>query len=342
MFFSTKLNKLYNTLLRLIILIISYVYIYSQIFYRESFNDIYKALSSINFHLLSINFSILIALMFINWGIETVKWRFLIRRIEVLSFFKAFVAVLSGVTVSTFLPNRTGEYLGRVFIFNKANRIQGILITIIGSISQLLITVILGLISLIFILKYYFFSVVKSAFLPAPYLLTGIVILNVSVIILCLFFYFNISSLAVFINRFGYLRKLNINKYIRVFSFYTNKELLKVIFLSLFRYLVFTFQFYLILRFLGLNIPVFKAFIFISIIFFITTIIPTIIFTEPTVKGTVALSFFSFYFADIFPMSESIKIALLTSTSALWIINIIIPAIIGSLFVFRLKFFRKN
>ena len=76
-----------------------------------------------------------------NWGIEAVKWRYLIRKLKKLSFIKSFTAILSRVTISTFLPNRTGEYLGRVYILDKANRIHGILITIVGSISQLLVTV---------------------------------------------------------------------------------------------------------------------------------------------------------------------------------------------------------
>jgi hypothetical protein len=41
-------------------------------------------------------------------------------------------------------------------------------------------------------------------------------------------------------------------------------------------------------------------------------------------------------------MSDSILIGILSAATLLWIINLVIPAVIGTFFVFRLKFFRKN
>ena len=52
-------------------------------------------------------------------------------------------AVFSGITVSTFTPNRIGEYGGRVFCLEKGDRIKAVFITILCSMSQLLTTVIL-------------------------------------------------------------------------------------------------------------------------------------------------------------------------------------------------------
>jgi uncharacterized membrane protein YbhN (UPF0104 family) len=284
--------------------------------------------------------------MFLNWGIEAVKWRFLIRKLEKLSFIKAFTAVLSGVTISTFLPNRTGEYLGRVFILDKANRIHGILITIIGSISQLLVTVIFGLLSLMFILKDYLNSLSIKLGLSSDYLLFGLILLNLSVIAICIFIYFNLASLIGFTNRIKALRKYKLTRYLKIFAWFSNKELLRILFLSLFRYIIFSLQFYLILSFLGLSLPVFRAGIFISSVFFITTIIPSIAFSELGLRGSVAISLFGFYFADLYHVSNGILVTdnwkLVTATSALWLINLIIPAIIGSLFIFRLRFFKKN
>src|SRR5688572_25018804 len=54
-----------------------------------------------------------ILLMFVNWSIETIKWKLAVEKIQRISFFTAFRAVLSGVTFSVTTPNRVGEYFGR-------------------------------------------------------------------------------------------------------------------------------------------------------------------------------------------------------------------------------------
>jgi hypothetical protein len=41
-------------------------------------------------------------------------------------------------------------------------------------------------------------------------------------------------------------------------------------------------------------------------------------------------------------MTDSIMIGILSAATLLWIINLAIPAVIGTFFVFRLNFFRKN
>jgi hypothetical protein len=52
--------------------------------------------------------------------------------------------------------------------------------------------------------------------------------------------------------------------------------------------------------------------------------------------------FFGIWFSHAAVMQESAIIGVLSATTLLWIINIAVPAVIGTLFVFRLKFFRKN
>jgi uncharacterized membrane protein YbhN (UPF0104 family) len=91
-----------------------------------------------------------VLLMVVNWMLEALKWQKLISKIEKVSLLQSVVAVLTGVTISSFTPNRVGEYFGRAFILKKASHIEGILITILGSMSQLLITILTG--SLAFLL----------------------------------------------------------------------------------------------------------------------------------------------------------------------------------------------
>src|SRR5882724_9317150 len=98
------------------------------------------------------NLVIVIALMIVNWGIEAFKWKLAIQRIQQVSFITAFKAILSGVSFSVSTPNRIGEYLGRVLYMEEGNRIKAISITIVGSMSQLIITLLMGFIGLIIIM----------------------------------------------------------------------------------------------------------------------------------------------------------------------------------------------
>ena len=82
--------------------------------------------------------------MLVNWTIETFKWKLAVQKIQRVGFFTAFKAVLSGVSFSVTTPNRVGEYLGRVLYMDEGNRIKAISLTIAGSMSQLLVTLLMG------------------------------------------------------------------------------------------------------------------------------------------------------------------------------------------------------
>ena len=95
------------------------------------------------------NLVAVLVLMLVNWTIETFKWKLAVQKIQQVGFFTAFKAVLSGVSFSVTTPNRVGEYLGRVLYMNEGNRLKAISLTITGSISQLIVTLVMGLAGLI-------------------------------------------------------------------------------------------------------------------------------------------------------------------------------------------------
>ena len=69
------------------------------------------------------------------------------------------------------------------------------------------------------------------------------------------------------------------------------------------------------------------------IMLLIISIIPTIAITEISVRGSVAVS--------LFGLISFNTIGILSAALALWIINLVLPALIGTFFVFSLKFFRS-
>lgn len=334
-----KIKKTYNYLISAIILLITWGFIYRQVFHKTNFREIATTFSDLlEKPGVKVQLCIALLLVIVNWGIESIKWKFLIRKIENVPFLKSFSSVLSGIAVSTFIPNRVGEFFGRVFILNKASRIEGILITILGSMSQLLITILAGTFCL---------SIFIPRFLWHIENLTGTIYYGLIAMILImdtlfLSFYFNISILSSLREKICVRRWRKFRKFFNVFSYYRYNELCRVITLSFLRYLVFSIQYYILLRMFSVPIPFFEGLAIIAIIFFIMAIIPTIALTELGIRGTVAIYFFGVYFSKFHSMNESISIGILSASSLLWIINLAIPALVGSLLFFRLKFFRKN
>ena len=106
-----------------------------------------------------------------------------------------------------------------------------------------------------------------------------------------------------------------------------------VFLLSNFRYLVFTTQFFILLNTFDEDILYFDAIPLITIMLLIVSIIPTIVFTELSVRGSVAVF--------LFGMITSNTVAVFSATFIMWIINFVFPALIGTVFVFSLKFFRR-
>ncbi len=90
-------------------------------------------------------FWLVILLAFVNWGIEARKWQVLIKTFAKNSFSESIRSVLSGLALSLNTPNRMGEYGGRILYVKDGSRLKAISLSIAGSISQLIITLIIGM-----------------------------------------------------------------------------------------------------------------------------------------------------------------------------------------------------
>lgn len=315
-------KKLFAILIKVIILILSYGFIYKQVFYNKSLDEIIntfqKPLLSGNYKIISLVFM----LMFVNRGLEAVKWKILISKIENISFFRSMQAILSGTTISLFTPNGTCEFIGRVFFLHHADRIEGTVITIIGNFSQTLITIVLGCFSIIFF-TWKMFSINIYIFGLLAFLLVSISIISIMA-------YYNINILSIYLSKKKLFAKYS--KYIDIFSYYNKLSLTKILFLSFSRYIVFTFQFLLLLWLYNVNISVSYGIVIISLIFLMQTIIPSIALAELGIRGSVAIYFLSSF--------SNNNLEILSATYGIWLINIVISGILGSFFILKLKFFR--
>jgi len=151
-------------------------------------------------------------------------------------------------------------------------------------------------------------------------------------ILFLLFSYFNISYIVNFLGKFKLIKSFK--KYLEVLVMYNYKDLIIAFIYSNTRYFIFSLQFIILLYVFGINISFVDAILSVMLIFFFITITPTITIAEIGVRGSVAIF--------VLGLFSSNDIAILSSTTLLWLINLIIPAIIGSFFIFSLKFFRSK
>ncbi len=336
---KTKLNKLLNTSLRWLIIVVAFSFLVYELYFKMDLSmafDLFREEFNSGFFIFSL--VLLVLLMLVNWGLEALKWQQLIRKSEHISFIKSFQAVLTGVSVSVFTPNRVGEFFGRVFILDKTSPVKGIFMTIIGSISQFTTTIFFGSIGLLFFLPSY---VEKSSPLNGyMYWIVAFVILVVNLFLML--FYFNVSLLTPLTDRLMKTNWKRIKNYLKVFSSYSSMELFKVLILSMTRYFVFNIQFYIILKAFIPDLEFMDSLVVTFVIYFIMTAIPTIALAELGIRGSVAIAVFKMYFYQSDLLNGSWEIGVLSSTTLMWLVNLALPALLGLIFVHRLKFFQKR
>jgi hypothetical protein len=145
-----------------------------------------------------------ILLMFANWGVEAFKWKLLMQPLQKITFAKAFKAIFAGTSFAANTPNRVGEYFGRMIYMEEGKRLQSIPLTVTGSFSQLIITLIAGFIGL-------FFYIQLSTSIPNPdissFWLKIMLLGCVFVTIICLFIYFKLNWLVAGLTRIPFIRK---------------------------------------------------------------------------------------------------------------------------------------
>ena len=263
------------------------------------------------------------SMMFINWFLESIKWRLLISTLESVSMGKALMAVFTGVAFSIFTPNRIGEFGGRIFLLEKADRVSAALVTILGSMSQLLITLLFGGIALI----YYFMD---SYLVPNSILYPTLILTPIALFAL-LYFYFRVDVLQKLMNVFAFTRKHA--HHTEVLAHFSRKQLAAALGLSALRYITFTSQYLILLHIAAVDTSIFEATLMI-VLTYLMLAIPALAFVELGSRILVAQEMLG-------SLSDN-HLGIFTATSALYLINVALPALIGSFFILRLKFFRSN
>lgn len=316
-------NKLLNATIKILIFGGLLLVLYKQLFSNEKMDATYEHFL-LNFHGNYLLLTLVIVLMIVNWALEGIKWKMLIDKLHPITWLEAFEGILFGVTFSLFTPSRIGEFGGRIFALNT-DRKQAIVSTMLGSAAQIVINLSLGAFGL---LLYSFLYEKLDA-----YFLFAFISIYILMVIAIHFAFYNLDVISTKFARFSIFKK--IYKYIHIIDLYSNKEFFHLELLSGLRYGIYCFQYVLLLKFFGFQLPFFTAMITVATIFFVQTINPiNIALIDFGFRGNVAAYFLAGFTGN--------PIAIIATTVTLWFINLIVPAIIGGISALRFTFFKEE
>ncbi|RED46717.1 lysylphosphatidylglycerol synthase-like protein [Winogradskyella eximia] len=309
-----KTKQFFFVLIKLSIVVGAFYFIYSKITKNESleFSTFLSFLNENNVFSTK-NISILILLSFFNWFFEILKWQHLVGTLKHISFISALEQSLGGLTASLITPNRIGDYGAKAIYFTKKLRTKIVLLNLLGNMAQMTVTTLFGLVGLFFFLNAYsidinFYKVTRFA---SIILIIGLLVL------------FGVKQKRFKIKGVSFTAILTFIKSISIKTHSLNLAL------SFIRYLIFSFQFYYLLIAFGVDISYANAMMAITSMYVLASIVPTISIFDVVVKGSIAVFLF-----DYLHISE---LTILSITTTMWLLNFVIPSIIGSYFVLNFK-----
>ena len=263
----------------------------------------------------------------VNWGFEAWKWKLSVDPSHRISFGQAFRATLSGVSFSVTMPNRIGEYLGRVLYLPEGRRLQAVPLTLVGSFAQLLVTLVMGTAGLV-VLKKPLLLHFEGLVIWYQFALYGLL----AVIVILTLLYFKVASVVQL-----YKRWIKIQRHlylVEALGQFGVQLLIKILLLSFLRYCVFLLQYVLIFNLCGVEIDAALLAWLMSVVFLAMSVIPSIALLELGLRGEISLKLVGIYTAN--------TLGITITTISIWFMNLVVPAVIGSLLMLSIKVFNKN
>ena len=307
-------------LLKLAVVLVFTHLLYITFSNQENLRDLYILFrNQINPDLAGYLFGALI-LVYINWWLEAHKWRKLMDPVLVMNVRQAFRAVLIGLTTSIFTPNRVGEYIGRILVVEHKKKLAAMSVLGLGSLIQLLVLSLLGIISLSYLVRYSY---------PMPYVdyvSWGLILLMTIMGSLILF---NVTIIFSFL-------KVKLGSYFSIF--WTQLEFIShlpgnyfrpILTLTCLRIAVYVGQYWLLIKFLQIDVPVDMAVATILLSYFIQSGLPLPSLFALVARGEITLLLWNFFSVN--------ELSILAASYGLWVINVVLPALVGMIYVIRFK-----
>lgn len=253
-------------------------------------------------------------LMPFNWLLETAKWRQLLSSNWQASWWTTMKAVLAGISVSLLTPNRIGEYGGRAILAPAEQTGNVVFSSLVGSLCQWLAFLACGWPSLCWLLtSYYDWPVSLKLF--SSWVVPGLIALSLLAA--------RLEKLRKWWSRWSahnrwwrwLRRRIGINKPIGYTQFMIAFSL------ALLRFLIYSFQYLLLLWFFNLSLGFSEGMMGIFSIYLIQAGIPLPPGFSVITRSELALLVWGNEIFDPLPV--------VSATFGVYLINLLIPALLG-------------
>ncbi len=315
-------------------MLLSFAFIYNQIVVEWKDKGI-SALNPLKYIEQSLGLLlIIIVFVFFNWGFEALKWKFLVSKVEKISFWQSYKGVLSGVTISIFAPLKTGEYIGRCLHLQPDNRIGGSVLSVYGSMIQLLITILCGTLGLM----YFSVEIFEWDF-------TWKVLLNVGMCLSTVLMFIALvkPSWVLFLVRKTPLPEKWKNYFNVLADFNLPQLLTQGILVSFFRYSVFALQFYWALQIFEVELPFWEGMAIVAITFLGLSFLSLSALMELGFTRTAICLSLTTQFLDAQQVvNHNLATGIWLASTFIWLINLALPAIVGAIFMYGVKIFKEE
>jgi uncharacterized membrane protein YbhN (UPF0104 family) len=313
-----RLNLLWLGKLTVTLLILGYIY---RTFQNEQrgVQDVGNVLFGLFSFEHAYTLSLVLALVPVNWALETLKWQTLAEKVTPLSFREAFQSTLTGLAVGVAVPAQLGDTIGRIASLRSDRRLEAIGAALVSNGIQFYISVLGGTAGWLLVQERLNLPLMTKLSLNT--LLFSILMLGP------IAFLFR-KSLTDWHPRKAFFSK--IQSYLRIAGSYSPRELGISLAYAALRYLVFLAQFVLILTLFNFQVSVPDLSACVSLIFLAKTLIPAI-----NVLGDLGLREFTalLVFASYNLPAEKI----IAATFLVWIVNVLGPILIGVFLIWKYK-----
>jgi len=251
----------------------------------------------------------IVFLSVLNWFFEILKWQNLVNTFYKISLKEAAFQSLGSLTASVFTPNRVGEYGAKMLYFPKSETKKIILLNFIGNSSQMATTIFFGVLGLFITGLFYDYFSYKIGWV--------------------IFLVFSIFSIFFIFRKKISIYGFSVEKLIQKIKTFPRNSLITTQQLSVIRFLIFSHQFYFLLLIFGVEITYSLALATVFSMYFLASIVPSIHLMDVAIKGSVAVILF-----------EKLGVnqwTIVSITTLMWLLNFVIPVLIGSFFVLKFK-----
>lgn len=256
-------------------------------------------------------------LWLLNLYIESLKWQSLQKKIRETSLLSSLKGVLVGIGISLFLPNRSGEFLGKAAMMPKKLFPQASALAILNSLSQMFATIAFGC-TMLMVVLYTNDTMFSQKWLI---ILIGIFAIMAMLMILFSFHLAHLSSL------FG--KRAKLKAAFDACRLVSLKHNIKLIVLSLFRYLVFSTQTIIALRISGVQEPYWILFEIVAVAYVLMVFMPVITIAEVPVRAGAFIFALHLVLSSETYIPTSYEAAVTVASFAIWVQNVFLSGILG-------------